>query len=398
MTDVLHVQTRAYPLHYASLNLSLTSFVVPERGEVRLVPGTLGSLAYNPDRTVEVDLTDLIRPAVTLPGITIVRCHARALAAGAVLVSYLLRHARDLSDLDAQGLADLDAEVNGALRKADAPILAEVLAAAVEAGLFERLVLPPDLNETRDWTSIDPRSVRYNCHFVLPRPGWSPDSRVPDLVMGPRCRILLPYTYAWDADASGDDLGALLTMLEPADIAVAQQSILVDAIVGGRRILGGLARATTPLGLEGVTFRRFLDAVWTDYYQLDAYRVESGQGHRATYLAARDIIGLDGTHERAERLLNHVGASLLSESSVRSAQLDGRLNRVAAALAVVASASFLVDLAGFLIPEAGLGMRVATATGVILLGAGVLGATILSVRQRRGGSPLAVRQGRGRRH
>lgn len=382
VTDVLHVQTRAYPLHYASLDLSVRSVVVPGRGELHLLPGGLGSLAYNPDRTVEVDLTDVIQPAVTVPGITIVRCHARILAAGGVLVVYLLRHTADLTGLDAQTLTELDAEVNRALRKADARVLTEVLAAAIGVGIFQQLILPPS-KDTGE-LSIDPRSVRYNCHFIVRNPEWTPDARMPSLVCGPRCQTLLPYTYAWDEDPAGTDLDTLLTMLEPADIAVAQQSILVDAIVGGRRILAGLARATAPGGLEGLTFRRFLDAVWADYYRLDAYRVESGQGHRATYLAAREVIGLDGTHERAEKLLGHVGTSLLSESSARSERLDGRLNRVAAALAVVASASFLVDLAAFLIPEAGLGMRLVTVTGVVMLGAGVLAATIFSVRRRGG--------------
>jgi hypothetical protein len=43
-----------------------------------------------------------------------------------------------------------------------------------------------------------------------------------------------------------------------------------------------------------------------------------------------------------------------------------------------------VDLAAFLIPEAGLGMRLVTVTGVVMLGAGVLAATIFSVRRRGG--------------
>ncbi|MFU8853729.1 hypothetical protein ACNAW0_22490 [Micromonospora sp. SL1-18] len=375
MTDVLHVQTRAYPLHYASIDRMLETVVVPGRGEIDLVPGTLGSVAYNFEETIEVDFTELARAAISLPDVTIVSCRIRVLAAGAVLVAYALRHRADLRELDVHTLVALDATTNRRLREADQDLLGDIMAAAQRSGLLGHVMVPPGGTEAADWTEIDPRAVRYNCHFITRDPAWEPDGRVPGLALGPHCQILLPYTYAWDGDPSQDAVENILTMLEPADIAVAQQSVLVGASVGGIRILTKLARAT-PGRLEGPEFRRFLDGVWADYHHLDAYRVESGQDHRATYLAARETIGLDGTHERAERLLSHVHASLLAEASLRSEGLDRRLNRAAAALTVVASASFLLDIAAFLLPDVSGQTKVVTVSGVTLLAAGVLGAII----------------------
>ncbi|MFD0784426.1 hypothetical protein ACFQZ8_10950 [Micromonospora azadirachtae] len=380
MTDVLHVQTRAYPLHYTSLDPAVKRVVVPGRGELYPVPGTLGTVAYNSEETLDVDLTDIARAAVSLPEITIVACRIRILAAGAVLVAYALAHTADLRTLDVHALDELDAAINRELREADRAMLRDVLAGARQSGLFRQVVVPPGGAAALDWTEVDPRAVRYNCHFIADRPSWSPDRRVPTLVLGAHCQILLPYTYAWDADPSPERFDDILTMLEPADIAVAQQSVLVGAGLGGRRILTELACGT--LGrLEGPEFRRFLDGVWADYHRLDAYRVESGQDHRATYIAARETIGLDGTHERAEKLLAHVNASLLAESSLRSARLDGRLNRVAAALTVVASAAFLLDIAAFLLPNVSGRMRMATVSGVALLAVGMLAATIFWSRR-----------------
>lgn len=375
MTDVLHLQTRAYPLHYASVDRTLETVVVPGRGEIHLVPGMLGSVAYNSEETLDVDFTDIVRAAVSLPDVTIVNCRIRILAAGAVLVTYALLHPTDLRQLDVHALVALDAAINRKLREADRALLVDVLAAARRAGLLRHVMVPPGGAAAADWTEINPRAVRYNCHFIARDPAWEPDDRVPALVLGPHCQILLPYTYAWDGDPSPDRIDDILTMLEPADIAVAQQSVLVGASVGGLRILSELARAI-PGRLEGPEFRRFLDGVWADYHHLDAYRVESGQDHRATYLAARETIGLDGTHERAEKLLSHVNASLLAEASLRSERLDKRLNRVAAALTVVASAAFLLDIAAFLLPNVSVQMKVGVVSGVTLLAAGLLGATI----------------------
>ncbi|SCL30408.1 hypothetical protein GA0070624_4066 [Micromonospora rhizosphaerae] len=92
--------------------------------------------------------------------------------------------------------------------------------------------------------------------------------------------------------------------------------------------------------------------MWADYHDLDSYRVDSAQDRRATFLAARKIIGVDRAHDRAERLLQRAGTSLLAEATSRSEHLDKRLNRVAAGLTVVAAQSFLLDMAGFLLPQA----------------------------------------------
>lgn len=381
MTQVLHLQTRAYPLQHGSIDLAADVVPVPGRGEMGIAPGSLGSQAYNAEHTIEADLTALILATVELPGTEIVHCRARLLAAGTVLLVYALRHETDLFRLDVHGLADFDAVVNRALRDADEALIAEALYAAVQAGILGELVLRPGHISGSGPTSVDRRAVRYNCHFVTTDPPWVADPRVPELPQGPRCRVLLPYTYVWDADPS-TPLDELITMLEPTDIATAQLSVVFSATLGGRRILDELSRST--LGhLRAEDLRRFLDRVWASYHQLDTYRLESGQGHRATYLAAREIIGLDRAHGRAGELLEYVGGSLLAESSRRSQQLDTRLNRVAAGLTVVVAAAFAVDLAAFLLPEPSWELRIAVVIGVTMLSVTALIATVFPLRARR---------------
>lgn len=380
MTGVLHLQTRAYPLHHGAIALETGRLSVPGRGEVRLSAGSLGSHAYNPEPTIEADLTELVRGAVALPGTEIVACRARLITAGTVLLVYALRHETDLAGLDAYQLAEFDATVNRELRDADGAVIGEALAAAVAAGVLQDLVARPGQVPGRGPVSVDRRAVRYNCHFLAARPMWAPDPRVPDLPLGPRCQVLLPYTYAWQADPD-TPLDEIVTMLEPADIATAQLSVVFSATIGGRRILDELSRST-PGQLRGEDLRRFLDRVWAAYHQLDFYRLESAQDHRATYLAAREIIGLDLAHGRAAELLDYAAASLLAESSRRTQRLDSRLNRVAAALTVVVAAAFAVDLAAFLLPDPGLVTRVAVVSGVTLLSVAALAATVLSVRER----------------
>ncbi|MGH3916348.1 MAG: hypothetical protein ACRDTC_23505 [Pseudonocardiaceae bacterium] len=381
MTGVLHVQSRAYPLHYSRLASAPQTIQVPGRGEIHPVPGTLGSLVYNSDRTVEVDLTALVVPSVDLPGIRIVSCHARVLAAGALLVVYALRHEVDLRTLDVAELVDLDARVNYALREADRPILEEVLGAAVRAGLLGEITPRPDVVIDADQLSVDRRAVRYNCHFITRNPSWDPDPRVPPVITGPGCRILLPYTYSWDSDPAAR-LIDILTMVEPTDVAVAQAALLAGATAGGRRILADLASADRNQ-VDVHAFRRFLDGVWADYHHIDTYRLDSAQHHRATFLAAHLTLGLDSARQRAEELLRYVGASLLSESSLRSGKLDERLNRVAAALTVVSAAAFMLDIATFLLPNSRWEIRGATVTGVLALAVGILAATIFAGRRGR---------------
>lgn len=432
---VLHLQCRAYPLHHSTPGFPdgtavpgapLPAFDVPGHGELRPVVGTLRSLSYNPDATVELDLTAVVAGAVALPGVEIAACRARILPAGTVLVVYALRHAADLRLLDLPELDALDARINRALREADAPVLTAVLAASIAAGLVGGVALRPDLALNGDRSPVDRRSARYNAHFVTADPPWPPDPRVPPgLIAGPDCRILLPYTYAWDRDpgpwadggpgapdrggagvrdrgGSGprgggadtvagsapaalpdallnDAFDDLLTMTEPADIAVAQQSLLVGSLIAGRWVLADLARGH-PDSTDVHAFRRFLDGLWSDYHHLDGYRIESTQGHRAAYLAARQVIGLDDTQERADKLLGYVSNSLLAAASMRSEVLDTRLNRLAAALAVVSAASFGLDIAVFVLPQVSLGTKLGVVAGLIGMAVSCLMAVIVPGR------------------
>lgn len=393
MSQVLHLQCRAYPLHHSSPGAGSGGIVtVPGHGELRPVAGGLRSLAYNPDSTVELDLTALIRPVVDLPGTEVVACHARILTAGTVLVIYALRHETDLRQLALPELDALDAEVNRVLRDADAPVLTAVLAASLAHGLVADVALRPDLALGGDRSPIDRRSARYNAHFVTSDPPWRADARVPEVITSPECRVLLPYTYAWDcpADTPLDDL---FTMTEPTDIAVAQQSLLIGALVAGRRVLADLARGY-PDSADVHAFRRFLDGLWSDFHHLDGYRIESTQTHRASYLAARRVIGLDDTHERADRLLGYVSSSLQAAASQRSEELDARLNRVAAALTVVSTASFGLDVAVFVLPQVSLATKLGVVAGLLGMAVSCLMAVIMPRRARSARLARAVRRTR----
>lgn len=391
---VLHLQSRAYPLHHSSPGAALEPVPVPGLGDLRPVAGTLSTLAYNPDGTVEIDLTPLIGRAVSLPGIEIVACHARVLTAGTILVVYALRHEQDLRQLPLDELDALDARVNRTLREADAPLLTAVLAAAVSSGLLQDIALRPDLALSGDQSPVDRQSARYNCHFVTRNPPWQPDAWVPELLTGPDCRILLPYTYAWDRDPA-TPLDELMTMTEPTDITVAQQSLLVGALIAGRWVLADLAHGR-PEGTDVHAFRRFLDGLWADFHHLDGYRIESAQTHLASYLAARQAIGLDDTQERADRLLGYVSSSLQAASSQRAEELDTRLNRVAAALAVVSAASFGLDIAVFLLPQVSLATKLGVVTGLIGMALSCLLAVIVP-RVRRAPAAAARRRSAARR-
>ncbi|WP_225849383.1 hypothetical protein [Streptomyces sp. HPF1205] len=384
MSDVLHLQCRAYPLHHSTPADTPAPVAVPDLGELRPVPGSLQSLAYNPDATVEMDLTSVVKPAVGVPGVEIVACHARILSAGTVLVIYALRHEADLRLLELPELDALDASVNRALREADGAILSAVLAASVSSGLVSDVALRPDLALNGEHSPIDRRSARYNAHFVTDNPPWPPDPRVPEVISGPDCRILLPYTYAWDRDPAVA-LDELFTMTEPTDIAVAQQSLLVGALIAGRWVLADLARGY-PDSADVHAFRRFLDGLWSDFHHLDSYRIESTQGHRAAYLAARQVIGLDDTQERADKLLGYVSNSLLAAASMRSEALDTRLNRLAAALAVVSAASFGLDIAVFVLPKVSLETKLGVVAGLIGMAVSCLMAVIVPGRAGPGGT------------
>lgn len=387
--EVLHLQSRAYPLHHRSPATALELVGVPGHGELQPVAGGLKSLAYNPDSTIEIDLTALIGRSVSLPGIEILACHARILTAGTVLVIYALRHEQDLRKLALPELDALDSQVNRTLREADAAILAAVLAASVASGLVEGIALRPDLALGGGQSPIDRQSARYNAHFVTQDPPWAPDARVPGLISGPDCRILLPYTYAWNRDPA-TPLDELLTMTEPTDIAVAQQSLLVGSLIAGRWVLSDLAHGH-PETTDVHAFRRFLDGLWADFHHLDGYRIESTQTHRASYLAAREVIGLDDTQERADKLLGYVSNSLLAASSQRAEALDARLNRAAAALTVVSAASFGLDIAVFVLPQVSLATRLGVVVGLIGMAFSCLMA-VIAPRVRRAPAGLPRRR------
>lgn len=395
MRPVLHLQSRAYPVHHNSPPLAIDSFQVPGHGTLRPVAGELGTLVYNPDHTIELDLKEVVAGVVSLPGTEIVGCHARILSAGSILVTYALRHEEDLRLLPLAELDAVDARVNNLLREADGPVLGAVLTAAAACGMVQGLALRPDLASSGVAAPVDRQSARYNCHFVTEDPPWTPDPRLPDFSPGPHCRILLPYTYAWDRDP-GTALPELRTMTEPTDIATAQQSLLVGALLGGKRILVDLAKAESPM-TDVHAFRRFLDGVWSDYHHLDGYRIESAQGPRATYLAARESIGLDNTQERTDKLLGYVGNSLLAAAAQRTEALDNRLNRVASTLAMVAAASFSLDAVVFLLPDSSpLTPRLGILAGLIgMTAAGILALFLPGRRGRRiVAPPLLPRQRR----
>jgi hypothetical protein len=383
---VLHLQSRAYPLHHRAPAAGLSPVVVPGLGELRPVAGSLRSLAYNPDGTIEIDLTALVAGRVSLPGVEIAACRARILTAGTVLVVYALRHEQDLRLLPREELDALDAGINGVLREADSGLLTAVLAAAIRSGLVTDVALRPDLALGGGQSPVDRQSARYNCHFVTREPPWEPDPRVPELRSD--CTILLPYTYAWDRDPD-TPLDELLTMTEPNDVAVAQQSLLFGALIAGRWVLADLAHGR-PEGTDVHAFRRFLDGLWADFHHLDGYRMESAQVPRANYLAARQVIGLDDAQERADRLLGYVSNSLQAASSQRAEELDTRLNRVAAALAVVSAASFGLDIAVFVLPQVSLGAKLGVVAGLIGMAVSCLIAIIVP-RARRTRSALTRR-------
>ncbi len=375
MNDVLHVQTRAYPLHFGNVDLLPESLEVPGHGPIGLSPGRLESQTYNPERIVLLDLTALIQREVQIPGTTIHHCRARVLRAGTVLLTYAMTHETDLRALDTTALDAFDSAINTALRSADARVVNTVLDTAASSGLLGNpTVVDTGGISTGLPSSIDLRVVRYNAHFVTVDPPWSRDPRVLPMPLGPHCSILMSYTYAWDldADAPFDDV---LTALEPTDITVAQISVLFSAMIGSRRILTQLARANTGL-MEDHDFRRFLDQVWAEFYMLDAYRLESAQSHRATYLAALTTVGLPQAQQSATELLTHVNSSLRAESTMKAQRLDGRLNRVAAMLTGAVAGSFTVDIMAYVAPGAPFPTRVSVVTSVVVLGIGTVLATM----------------------
>jgi hypothetical protein len=380
VTDVLHLQTRAYPLHFTfpdgyGSDTPATTINVPGRGKLTVTPGTLSTLAYNSETTAEADLTEIITAGVALPGTVIMGCRARILHAGAVLVTYALRHDTDLSAMSTDELVTFDAQVNDILREADQPILLDVLAEVVKTFKIIQHAIVGDVSSAGEPVlPVDRRTVRYVCHVVASEPTWKPSQETRSFGVLDGFRILLPFTYAWRGEPAMP-LAEILNMLEPTDIAVAQRSILAGATLEGRKILTRLASGRTGQ-MQSNDFRRFLDGVWADFYHLDSYRIESAQAPRTVFQAASEDMDMDAAREQAQALLGHVNASLQAASSARSEVLDTRLNRVAAALTVVIAAGFVSSLAQFLAPAEPLGIRTFIVAVVVILAIGTVAYTI----------------------
>ncbi|MDR0341608.1 MAG: hypothetical protein LBI49_00575, partial [Nocardiopsaceae bacterium] len=229
---------------------------------------------------------------------------------------------------------------------------------------------------------VDRRTVRYTSHFVATEATWLPERETGGSGGYGGCQTLLSFTYACRGDPAVP-LPEILPMLEPTGIALAQRTILAGATLEGRKILARLARGQATQ-VQSNDFRRFLDGVWADFYDLDSYRIESAQGPRATFLAASGDMdmGMATARDQAQALLGHVNDSLQAASSARSEVLDTRLNRVAAALTVVIAAGFVSDLAQFLAPGESLGIRAVIVAAVLIIGIGTLAYTINPARLR----------------
>jgi hypothetical protein len=378
MSDWIHLQTRAYPLHFTfppgyGPDAAALKVNVPDLGRLTITPGTLATFEYNFETTAEADLTEIIAANVTRPGTTIAACRTRFLPAGAALVTYALRHHENLAAFSPDQLVAFDSQVNDELRRADQPILLRILAEVVK--IFP-LARPTSVDQwdtdSGEILPVDRRAVRYNCHVVAKGPRWK--SRNGAQYDSHGCQILMPFTYVWIGDPQAP-VTDLLAMMEPTDVAVAERSILAGATLDARKILDRLA-GDQASHLQIETFRRFLDGVWADYYHLDSYRIESGLVPRRTFNAACDSMGMEAAQAQARELLAHVTDSLVATTSARAAVLDTRLNRVASALTVVTAAGFVSSLVQFLAPQETSGMRLIIVGVAVIIAASILAYTL----------------------
>lgn len=383
MTSVLHVQTRAYPSsHLAVADLEAP---VPLDDGLTVAAGRLGSLAYREQRTLEIDVTNGLLTTFRSDEIDTRWIRARVLTTGAMLVTTASVHHDDLAALDVYSLADLDAEIDRARRRAESQWVDLLLDSLNRAGFVTFPPSSPARHDTGAAAGLeDP--VRFNCHVLATRPQWTPSSRV--LTNGrlddSDCTVLLPYTFAWSLPPD-TRRETILTELEGADLALAQRVVLADAMGHGLGVLDSLARDlddVAPL----TNFQAQLDRIRATYHRLDSYRYDSSQRSRSVYLATREEMDLDAVHGRTEALLDQAMRSLAAASNRRSIRLDRRLNRFVAVLASVTASVFVLDLISFIAGGYAIStpVRIALAATVVVASAAtVIMVLTAGVRRRR---------------
>lgn len=341
---ITHLQTRAYPLQHREVRAARAEGLVVTPHALTARPGTLHDLAYGHQETIEVDLTTAY-PRTTLPeGIGVHWARLRVLGSGIALCTVALRHTEDLGAHEVAALDGFDADLNRLLKPAELALVDEVLRELVEVGA----VLDPRPHVTAPGsrsTTVHAEAVRYNCHVVCASHPWTSNGRVlstAEDLDGTTMRPLLPYTYAWEApaDATQDEV---LALIEPADVVVAQRSVLAAAQGDSLQILDRLVEGRSEL-VEPAELRRHLDRLRLSYHRLDSYRYDSAQTARSAYLAARREIGLDDVHTRTEGLLAAATQSLVAEADAAGAAFDARLNRTASVLTVATAGLFTLEL------------------------------------------------------
>lgn len=347
MIPVLHVQTRAYPTYH--IDVAVCDGVAPDlrihEVGVPMQVARLHSLAYRDEDTLDLDLTELLGQTGLPAGVRLEWARMRVLKYGAVLLTTAYRHEADLTELDRYELCEVDAALNGDRRRGDAEAVAAVFVQLRSRGILY------DPRPRLDWRPDDyPRrlvswgAVRYNAHFFTGAQSWEPDPRVSCGNL-PGCNILLPYTYEW----VGEDLEAeqVLGLIEPADLAVAQRSVLAGASEQALEILESLSNGSAESLPPVHELRRHIDRVRSTYHRLDSYRYDSAQDARSVYLSARSEMALDSAHERTETVLAQVSESIQSEVNERTMALDGKLNRLAAFFTVATGGALVLDVVEF---------------------------------------------------
>jgi hypothetical protein len=345
---ILHVQSRGLPLNHSGLRSELPAVIAVAGVDLEVERSTMTTLVYRRQPTVELDATPLYRE-VGLPGQVRLRwVRVRAVPAGLVTLSVAVEHDRDLGDLGAHALADLDADLNALIRREDADILTQLLAALDADILCDARCPIGDAEAPAGGLTAPDATVRYNCHLITPSPGWTPSPRLATAaseLAGSSCIPLLPYTFAWALDPQAPP-PMLLASLEPADVAVGQRSVLFAAEDEALHVLDELSSGRPPT-VSPLVLRRRLDRSRVTCSRLGSYRYDSSQDHRGVYLAACREMGLDQLWDRVEQQLGQASSSLDAAVATQVAALDGRLNRLAAVLTVATASVLVLELIGF---------------------------------------------------